>query len=105
MSELTKETIEQLKHEHGEVHKLSALGETIVVKTPTGPIFDRFKEYGSDPERRTMANVKLVGDCLVWPPRAEFDEMIRRRPGLTETFGNEVAEIGGLTRKVEREKL
>lgn len=105
MSELTDEIVADLKHQHGDVYKIEALGKVIVIKTPDDKIFQRFRDYGADDERRSVATKKLVQDTVVWPPKPEFDAMVKAQPGLSESWGSEVARIAGLTRVVESTKL
>lgn len=103
--ELTPDIIDDLKAKYGSVYRVKAKDKVIVVKEPDDKVFQRFRDYNADPARRSIAMKKLVDDTVVWPPKPEFEAMVKKQPGLYESWGDEVGEIAGLTRQTESEKL
>lgn len=98
-------TIDELKNKHGDVYALEARGETVLARRPTQAEFDQFLAYMADEDRRAKAPSTLFHACCVHPDASAVDAMLQRMPGLSFTFGQEIAKIGGVTREVEVRKL
>lgn len=97
-------TIAALKAEHGEIlHLETDYGEAIFrVAKPTE--WQRFLDEVTDAEVRARALKTLVLQCVVHPERVEFERLIAARPGLVQTFGNELTSFCGLGRAAVRKK-
>jgi hypothetical protein len=102
---IAPEQIEELEEKHG--------GDLLVLSTPFGdaafraaalPEWQRFTDEASDPASRGVAMRNLVNACCVAPERALFERMIARRPGLVQSFGNELIEFCGVIRVEVRKK-
>lgn len=108
MSEvISQETIDAIKAEHPghKLRQLSACGVTTIVRSPTEPEWERFQRDSLEPARRSKAMERLVRDCCVYPDKKGVDEFLARLPGLSITFGDQIAELGGITRDVEKKDL
>jgi hypothetical protein len=107
---LNDDTIATLKHQHGEIHRISHPDDDelfVVVRTPPKSDYDRFVSEAGD-DRRQVRDRSLSGFLrrnTVYPDRETFDEMLEHRPGLQETFGNKLTEIAGLATRARSEKL
>jgi|SRR5688572_1121941 len=100
------EQVAKWKQEHGELIQLEAsAGEVAVFKAPRGAVWARFRVQAGDDKKRTVSVENLVRGCLVYPPEAEFDALVERRPGLIESFGVALVEHAGLTDRVEKKVL
>jgi hypothetical protein len=99
------DTIEKLKAEHGEIHLLRASGVEVVVKAPGRAQWKRFRAYVADERRRPDAVETLLRDCVVHPDAAALDAILEKRPGLAETFGNQVVELAGASGEAEKKAL
>ena len=97
--------IEELKAKHGEIYRLEHLGHEVVVRLPSSPEWLRFKEMQADEGRRSKAPAQLVRDTCVFPDAQSLEVMLNKYPGLADTFAGEVAEVAGLSKKAQREKL
>jgi hypothetical protein len=98
-------TVEKLKAEHGELHLLRASGAEVVVKPPSRAQWKRFRAYVADERRRPDAVESLLRDCVVYPDAAALDGILEKRPGLAETFGNQVVELAGASGEAEKKVL
>ena len=109
MPEPTPAQIDKLKAEHGELHAISAgTGDrevSVLVKTPNRERWTSFKAQAQDPHRKATAMESLVLDCVVHPSREEMSKLLNVRPGLSETFGSEIAKLAGLEELVVTRKL
>lgn len=103
---LDKATIEKLKSEHGEIHRLTVgTGEAVVVKLPSRAVWKRFRKNTRDAERSADAGEQLLRDCVVHPSPDDFSAMLEKRPGLAEAFGGKLVELAGGVEDAEAEKL
>lgn len=66
--------------------------------------WQRFIDELSDPDLKGRALRMLVIACCVWPERPRFEALVARRPGLIQSFGNELTELSGLKKAVVRKK-
>jgi hypothetical protein len=102
---ISDEQFDALKSEHGE-------GRVIVIETehagdlafrsPTKHEMQRFRESVGPNEsggRRAGALENLVRACVVLPKLPEFDEDLKKFPGLVETCINPLLELGGVEEK------
>lgn len=105
--EINKDTIAAIKAEHPghKLRQLSACGVTVIIRSPTEPEWERFQRDSLEPARRSKAMERLVRDCCVFPEKKSVDEFLARLPGLSITFGDQIAELGGITRDVEKKDL
>lgn len=98
--------VEELKTKHGELHELSApSGETVIVATPSKATWKRFQSQIHDERRRADAIEGLVRACIVHPANGDVELMLDRRPGLVETFGKVIVELGGAGQEVQKKAL
>jgi hypothetical protein len=106
---MTDEQIAQLKakHPNAELHLLTNddTGTEVVVKTPNDAEWRRFRSMSSDDAQRANALRTLVIACVVQPDPAAFTSMLDSRPGLSETFGNKLVEIAGVSLATTVRKL
>lgn len=77
-------------------------GDVIGVTPPTRAQWRKFKVVGMDQAKRPDVMEMLLRDCLVYPEPTAFEALVERRPGLIETFGEEVLELGGAGLVVEK---
>lgn len=105
-------TEEQIAKQHAanpgaELHVISNadLDIEILVKAPNDGEWKRFREMQTDDAKRPHAPRQLVIGCILEPPSAEFSQMLTTRPGLAETFANDLVEIAGVSRANTRRKV
>ncbi len=77
-------------------------GETIAVVPPSRAQWRRFRVVGQDEVKRVDALEMLLRDCLVYPEAAAFEALLEARPGLVETFGEQVLELAGAGVRIEK---
>lgn len=75
----------------------------------------RFKQQSVDAAKRASAAENLFRACTVWTPgaktiesqdvKAAVDDLLERKPGLADTFGNKLAAVLGLDQEAEAKKL
>jgi len=105
MKKIDEATLQKLKAEHGDgLYLLEAGDYSIVARAPGRQIWKKFRATLTT-DRKAESLELLVRDCLVHPAGAEFEAMLEERPGLAETFGNELADIAGAGDEAERRKL
>lgn len=93
------------KYPDAELHVIGNEFGRVVVRGPSEEEWARFTDEYVDPSLRRVATRTLLNACVVYPDAKAFQAMIAKRPGLANTFGNELAEIGGLKAVTERKKL
>jgi hypothetical protein len=102
---ISAEEIAALEAKHG--------GELLVCDSPYGTAVFREADPGewqifidelADDRSKGVALRNLVTRCRVAPERAAFDAMIKRRPGLSQTFGNHLQSFCGLGQAEVRKK-
>jgi len=77
----------------------------VIGKAPSRGEFLRFQEMATDPKKRSKATEALVRACIVYPPGAELEAMLDKKPGLALTFGEKLVELAGAGVEVEEKKL
>lgn len=106
---ITDADLARIKAEHPdhELHLLSnaEMGVEVVVKAPGHAEWKVFRTSQSDDLKKPTALRDLLLCCIVEPPAQAFMAVLGHRPGLAETFGAELLEIGGLSRDTIRRKL
>lgn len=107
MPEITNDVVASLKAENpdSKLRQLTACGVTCIVRTPKSEEWERFQRDSLEPARRTKATERLFRDTCVYPGGKEVDAFLSRLPGLSLTFGDQVAELGGLTKDLEKKDL
>lgn len=99
------ELVEGLKKQHGvsKVYSFTAeTGETVYCKAPPIAAWRRFRSHMQNPSKRDEAGEVLVRTCLLHPDTATFDSWLVERPALIETFADELAQVAGLSKDVEK---
>ena len=88
-TEIDPKIVEDLKAKHGDVYILTAeeAGVQVVCKRPSRPVYRKFRDQRSDPNKRSMALEDLFISCLVHPAPKEFDRVLDEMPALADTFG------------------
>jgi uncharacterized protein YihD (DUF1040 family) len=104
---ITDEMISELKAKHGvdELRLLEACGESVLIRKPNRGEYQRFRAKLAAEATRDSALEQLVRTVIVYPPPPDFSAMLERLPGLAETFGDEVLELVGVTKKLEAKKV
>jgi hypothetical protein len=107
--ELDQKKIDELKAAHpgAKLHQLTPEGHdaVFVVKPPTRAQWKRFRTESQDTAKRATAIETLCLDCVVHPPRAEFEQLLERLPGMAASLAGEIAEIAGTVEKFEKKEL
>jgi hypothetical protein len=98
------EQIEELEQKHGDVLVLASPFGEAAFRVATMPEWQRFSDEATDAATRGIAMRNLVNACRVAPDHSVFQAMVTRRPGLVQTFGNELVEFCGITRVEVRKK-
>jgi hypothetical protein len=103
--------IEELKAKHpaDELHRLGGTKEIVVVKCPSAPLWEAMQDKVLDakstqPQRRAAAHNLLIS-CVVFPSAEKVAELLERKPGLLQTFTNQLSEIAGVDNEARSEKL
>lgn len=97
--------IDKLRSEHEDCKLIKTNGLEIVVRRPRRGEYKRFMKAVSNERDKADAIETLVLDCVVHPPRAEFDKLLDKLPALCEELGEHVLELAGLSGKAQAEKL
>lgn len=99
-------TLAEIKKNHpGELHLLEHQGYEVVVRSPPPTEWKRFRSLISDEAQRSGALETLCRACIVYPEGQELTDLFIAKPGLNETFGNELTELAGLAKGATRKKL
>ncbi|MGB1277312.1 MAG: hypothetical protein ACPG77_16335, partial [Nannocystaceae bacterium] len=88
--------IAALKSQHGEIFKLSAGDDVIIVRRPTEAEHDACLDQiasASGSKHRPVA--KLARQARLWPSAENFASMTAREPGLGLVFGEKVLGLAG----------
>ena len=93
---MTKDKLQQLKSAYGEIYEMSSGGVTIYCKQVSRGAFKRAFALISSEKTRFDGLEALLIDSVVWPEKAEMNEILEKRPGLIVPFGNKIAELAGL---------
>jgi hypothetical protein len=71
----------------------------------TAAEYQRLVDEQAKPELKTTALKRLVLACAVYPEGAEFAALLEAKPGLAQTFGNEIAADAGLFAETEKKEF
>jgi hypothetical protein len=93
------------EHPSAELREFAAADGAVICKAPTRGDYKRFRTMYLDPVQRPMALEQLLAASLVHPDREEFSQLLERRPGLTEVFGEKLATWAGLGQEATEKKL
>ena len=102
------ELVEQLKKQHGigKIFMFAAeTGETVYCRAPAVGVWRRFRSQMQNPAKRDEAGEVLVRSCVLFPEKGIVDAWLEERPALVETFADELAQIAGLSKDVEKKVL
>lgn len=106
---ITNEQIDALKaaHPDDELHLLSSaeVDMELVVKAPRAAEWKLLRSRQADEAKKPTAMRDFLLACLIEPSPQAFTAVLAQRPGLAETFGVELLEIGGLSRDAVHRKL
>jgi hypothetical protein len=99
--------LEAAKAEHGAdaLRLVRSGGREYLLRRPTRGEFKRFRKEAGNDKIKDEAIETIVLDCLVFPTRAEFEELLEKLPALCEELGEHVFELAGLTGKASLGKL
>ena len=105
--ELTEQEIDALKKAHGinRIYRLESDNVAIYVRMPSPGVWRRFRSHVNDPRKRDEAGEAMLRASLIKPSQEEFSALLEERPGLLDTFANEVTELAGLKNDVEKKVL
>lgn len=76
-----------------------------VAKPPTRAQWKRFKTEAPETSKRATAIETLCLDCIVHPPRAEFEQLLEKMPGIAASLAGEIAELAGTVETFEKKEL
>jgi len=107
---ISKEQLEQvvpeLKKKYGDdIHLITADGDQVIARVPSGEEYQRFLDMAADDRKKTHALDSLSRSCILFPAAAELDQLLAKRPGLTTSFGAKLTELAGAVEDVEAKKL
>ena len=80
-------------------------GGAVICKAPNRGEYKRFRAMVVDPDKRAMALETLLFGCCVHPAQAELSQMLERRPGWAEVFGDKLSGWAGAGQEVTEKKL
>lgn len=72
-----------------------------VVALPERPAWNKFRDAALDEERRGSAVEDMVKSSILYPKLADFMQLIKKRPGLVSTVGNQITKLVGASSEVE----
>lgn len=104
---ISDELKEKLKaaHPDRELHFLANEFAELVVAVPTQEEYQRWVDESQDAAVKTRADRVLLTGAVVHPPEAEFQALLRKRPGIVRVFASEIVELAGVKAVTERKKL
>lgn len=101
-----KEVIDQAKQAHGEVYCLEGADVAVLVRSPKRAEYRKFKATVLGNQAAAADALEtLLREVVVFPDSAAFDALLEQKPGLSETFGQKVLEIAGVSEQVSLKKL
>lgn len=77
----------------------------VIVVSPDEAEFQEFKDAIADEAKSSRANPMLTRACVVYPPAADLDLLLQRKPGLGTSFGLKLQELAGAVKEVQAKKL
>ena len=97
------------KHVGEELYSLAGSSETVIVKGPSEPLWEQMQDKVLDAKatsasKRAAAHNLLIG-CLVHPGREQFADLLAKKPGLLQTYTNQISDIAGVDNEAVAEKL
>lgn len=105
---IDKQKAEELKAQFPrmEVHDGGTDEEPLEVafRPPSQEEWRRWKVEVSNESGRAMATETLVTNCVICPNRQEYVELLKRFPGLTETFADAVLGLAGVRKGGSKKK-
>lgn len=93
--------IDKLKAEHGEIYAVGIAGTTIIVRPPSRAAFRRFADKAAGDSGRYAAMENLLRDCVVWPPLAELDALLERKPGIAAPIAERLVQLAGAAQEAD----
>lgn len=95
----SKEQVEKATAEHGK--KLIQIvcekhGVTVLVKRPNRSEYKLFRSALNDDVKKVEAAEKLLVNCLVFPSKQEFLDILEDLPGLGDLMAGELVDEIGL---------
>lgn len=106
---ISKEIIERVKDENPgvELTALEACGVEVIVRAPNPSEYEAFMTKLADakPGKRLAVIGNLVKQVLVYPSVEQYDEVLSRMPGLSESLVEHVLEMAGLVKETSARKL
>lgn len=104
--EIPQEALDQAKATHGEVFRLDHDEASVLVRPPKRAEYRKFKAtILGNQAAAADALETLLREVVVYPAPEAFDAMLDRWPGLSETFGQKVLEIAGVSEQATLKKL
>jgi hypothetical protein len=99
--------LEAAKAEHGaDALRLVRSGDReYLLRRPSRGEYKRFRREASSDRTKDDSIETLVLDCVVHPPRAEFEALLDKLPALCEELADQVLELAGITGKAAAGKL
>lgn len=93
---MTPEEIATLKQKHGDVFRITAAGESIIVRRPTQPEMDSFLETTAEASGMSEGQRQLVRDVCLAPTGAELEALLARKAGVHLTFAKRITQLAGV---------
>lgn len=98
------EALEKAEQDYGKLDRMIKIvrvdderdGRALIVKRPNMTVFRRFQDSGTN-ETKDLEN--LVRPCVVWPSKAEFDQLFGEMPFLLRRCADAVCELAGVRRE------
>jgi hypothetical protein len=98
-------TLAELQAKYDELYEITAGGEALYVKMPSQEAYRAFKAQVMDEKKRVYAADNVLRSCVVHPDVKTLNELLSRRPFLTEAFASQLLELAGMNQQVEAKKL
>jgi hypothetical protein len=93
------------QQEYGELFELETEDGPILFRGATENEFIEFQDKYGDPKKRGAATRNIVRDVVLYPPPEAFSALLKRRPGLPNRIGNEIANIANSSKLDEAKKV
>jgi hypothetical protein len=90
MPKFDEEAVKAAKATHGKLFKTVVGDDEFYFRKPTAEEYAVFRKSIYDEEAQSEAVPTLVRDVIVLPAKADYDAMVRERPGLPESIGKQV---------------